>query len=416
MQVSTQACDGCLRKQRVALTRVNVRALPSLRCVAPAGSAEGEHGAPSGPEEAPTQGLVLIPPFNTTLPNHASNSNKRHSKRKHTRLSLVAAAACAAGALTATAVAEGITPWVGTSGAVAASTHVASSVSARQAGTGAVQLDARIIPTPGGATGSNAVAPAQALTPASDWARALALTPVKHVPAVQAPAAHAAPPRTPAVHAAPATATVKVKGAQAPAAQPKAAPAHATPAKAAPAKAAPAKAAPAKAAPARKARAKAAPVHVARAKRYLIYDSVTPRAIPAGQRVATYSNGMYKASSSAVHGRGHVLWIDTNGSDPGANVLDVEPGDATPVGAAQWVKARLNAHKDQLAVVYTYLSAWQAVKANVAALPSWMQAKVRYWIADPTGVNHVVPGSNATQWYWGKYYDITTANPGFEAP
>jgi hypothetical protein len=25
----------------------------------------------------------------------------------------------------------------------------------------------------------------------------------------------------------------------------------------------------------------------------------------------------------------------------------------------------------------------------------------------------VVPGSHATQWYWGDHYDITTANPGF---
>lgn len=292
----------------------------------------------------------MIPPSNSTLPNYASISNTRHSKRKHTRLSLVAAAACAAGALTATVVAEGVTPWAGASGAVTASAHVASNVPAGQAGTDTVQLDARIIPMPGDSTGANAAIPARALTPASDWVRALALAPVRHVPAAQAPAA-----------------------------QPKAA-AHATP-----------------------------------AKPYLIYDSVTPTAIPAGQRVAVYANGMYQASWSAVAGRGKVLWIDTNGSDPGANVLDVEPGDATPAGAAQWVKARLNAYKGQLAVVYTYLSAWQAVKASVATLPSWMQAKVRYWIADPTGVNHVVSGSNATQWYWGKTYDITTANPGFEA-
>jgi hypothetical protein len=24
-----------------------------------------------------------------------------------------------------------------------------------------------------------------------------------------------------------------------------------------------------------------------------------------------------------------------------------------------------------------------------------------------------VPGSNATQWYWGNSFDITTANPDF---
>lgn len=217
-----------------------------------------------------------------------------------------------------------------------------------------------------------------------------------------APAAHAAALQTPATPAVPATATVKVKPPRSSAARPKAAPAKAALAKAAPARKAPAKAAP-------------AVVHVAPARPYLIYDSVTPTAIPAGQRVAVYANGMYQASWSAVAGRGKVLWIDTNGSNPGANVLDVEPGDATPAGAAHWVQARLNAHQNQLAIVYTYRSAWQAVRASVGSLPSWMQAKVRYWIADPTGVNHVVPGSNATQWSWGKTYDITTANPGFEA-
>lgn len=343
----------------------------------------------------------MIPPFNATLPNNASNSTSCHSKRaKHTRLSLVAAAACAAGALTATAVATGVTPWVD------ASTYVTSSVSGGQGGTtGAVRLDARIIPMPGASTPSNAAAPAQVVSPASDWARALALAPWRQTSAVQPSAAHAAALQFPVAPAVSAAAEVKVKPARTPVAHPKAIVAHPVLPKAAPVKAA----------PVRKAPAKVAPVHVAPAKPYLIYDSVTPTSIPTGQQVAVYANGMYQASWASVAGRSHVLWIDTNGSNPGANVLDVEPGDATPAGAAHWVQARLNAHQNQLAVVYTYLSAWQAVKDSVASLPSWMQAKVRYWIADPTGVNHVVPGSNATQWYWGKTYDITTATPGLEA-
>jgi hypothetical protein len=53
------------------------------------------------------------------------------------------------------------------------------------------------------------------------------------------------------------------------------------------------------------------------------------------------------------------------------------------------------------------------VKSAVAALPASMQSHVRWWIADPTGVPHVVPGSSATQWYWGSNYDITTATPSF---
>jgi len=148
-------------------------------------------------------------------------------------------------------------------------------------------------------------------------------------------------------------------------------------------------------------------------KPYLMYDSVTPSSIPTGQPAAVYADGAYAASSNQVAGHHSVLWIDTNGSDPKANVLDVEPGDATPVGAAQWVQQRLTEQPKSTAIVYTMLSDWSQVKANVAQLPSWMQSKVQYWIADPTGVPHVVAGSAATQWYWGANYDITTANPNF---
>jgi hypothetical protein len=145
-----------------------------------------------------------------------------------------------------------------------------------------------------------------------------------------------------------------------------------------------------------------------------MYDSVLPSALPSGQPAAVYADGPYAASASQVAGHSSLLWIDTNGSDPSANVLDVEPGDATPAGAAQWVDARLSAYPTSVAIVYTMLSDWQAVQDNVAGLPAWMQSHVQYWIADPTGVPHVVPGSSATQWYWGSTYDISTANPNFD--
>ena len=81
--------------------------------------------------------------------------------------------------------------------------------------------------------------------------------------------------------------------------------------------------------------------------------------------------------------------------------------------AATWASARLTAWPTKVARIYTMISEWPAVKAAIATLPQQMQSHVRYWIADPTGVPHVVPGSDATQWYWGKNYDISTANPNF---
>jgi hypothetical protein len=146
---------------------------------------------------------------------------------------------------------------------------------------------------------------------------------------------------------------------------------------------------------------------------YLIYDSVTPLAIPRGHVLATYATGGYAVPASVVANREHVLWIDTRGTDPGAQALDVEPGDATPAVAAAWASQRLSEFPNRVARIYTMISEWPAVKAAIAGLPGQMQSRVQYWIADPTGVPHVVPGSMATQWYWGPHYDISTALPGF---
>jgi hypothetical protein len=153
-------------------------------------------------------------------------------------------------------------------------------------------------------------------------------------------------------------------------------------------------------------------VLAAPARPFQIYDSVTPSSIPGGKMVATYADGPYAVSPSQVQGH-RVMWIDTNGSDPRANALDVEPGDATPQGAATWVQQRLSDYPHSSAIVYTMQSEWPATRAAVAALPHWMQHQVRWWIADPTGSPHVLPGASATQWYWGSGYDITTAKPGF---
>jgi hypothetical protein len=147
---------------------------------------------------------------------------------------------------------------------------------------------------------------------------------------------------------------------------------------------------------------------------YVMYDSVTPAKIPGSNHwVATYATGHYRVPPSQVPNHG-VTWIDTNGTDPkNSSVLDVEPGNVSPAFAAIWVKARLTAHPTYTARVYTMRSQWGATKAAVATLPAWMQSHVKWWIADPTGVQHVVPGSDATQWYWGRNYDISTVNPGF---
>jgi hypothetical protein len=144
-------------------------------------------------------------------------------------------------------------------------------------------------------------------------------------------------------------------------------------------------------------------------KPYLIYDSVLPGALPADHVAAVYATGPYAVPATAVQGRGQVLWIDVRGTDPAADVLDIEPGCASPATAAAWVTARLRQYPQGLAVLYTSIAEWALVKGEVAGLPGWMQARIRWWIANPTGYPHLVPGSDATQWYWGSSVDISTA-------
>ena len=151
----------------------------------------------------------------------------------------------------------------------------------------------------------------------------------------------------------------------------------------------------------------------ARPQPYLIYDSVNPQAIPGDPVVATYADGPNPDPPSSVAQFSHVLWVDIDASDPHADALDIEPGCASPSEAPGWVSARLTADPHTVAILYTMISQWPTVRADVSSLPAWMQSRIRWWIADPTGSPHIVPGSQATQWYWGQNYDISTALPGF---
>lgn len=150
-------------------------------------------------------------------------------------------------------------------------------------------------------------------------------------------------------------------------------------------------------------------------KPYTMYDSTKPGEMPSGDHVAVYANGAFQASWDSVSGRHKVLWIDAKGGNPGCNVLDVEPGDASPSTAAVWAAAREARYPGSAAIIYTMRSEWSAVKSAINALPESVKSHVRYWIADPTGSPHIVPGSSATQWDWGSTYDTTEALPSFDS-
>lgn len=144
------------------------------------------------------------------------------------------------------------------------------------------------------------------------------------------------------------------------------------------------------------------------------FDSASPGNLPPGApAVAVYANGPYQASSAQVAGKSRVIWIDTNGSDPHAKALDIEPGDAVASQAGPWAAAHV-AQTHTPALIYNTLSEWSAVRQSVSQEPASVQADTQYWIADPTGIPHIVPGSVATQWAWnGIRWDADSATGGF---
>jgi hypothetical protein len=141
-----------------------------------------------------------------------------------------------------------------------------------------------------------------------------------------------------------------------------------------------------------------------------MYDSAQASNLPASAGfVATYSNGSYAASPSSIPGHPNTVWIDVNGSNPNANALDIEPGDASPSQAAAWV----HANKNPVVILYSSVSTWDAVKQSVSTLSPQDQSRVRYWIADPTGVPHLLPGSAATQYAFQSNVDISMVRGDF---
>jgi hypothetical protein len=146
-----------------------------------------------------------------------------------------------------------------------------------------------------------------------------------------------------------------------------------------------------------------------------MYDSTQPWLIPtSAEYIAVYANGLYKADPASVQQRfpkARVFSIDVLNTDPGGcGIADVENGDMKPGDIPSWVDRRLTKRPDVLCRVYCNKSTWPSVKSEVAKLPQDKRDTVRYWIADPTGQGHMVPGADATQWYWGEDWDESTIN------
>ncbi len=141
-----------------------------------------------------------------------------------------------------------------------------------------------------------------------------------------------------------------------------------------------------------------------------MYDSVNASVLPTdAQMVAGYIDGKYAWKQSdwdrfpnSVKVRIAVFpW--TNDGD----VLDCEPGDATPAECPDWIKKRQAAGLAR-PTIYCSLAAMPEVQAACHGLDYDL------WIAHWTGIPHLVDGSVATQYAARGTYDLSWANdPGW---
>jgi hypothetical protein len=144
-------------------------------------------------------------------------------------------------------------------------------------------------------------------------------------------------------------------------------------------------------------------------------DSTAPADIPVAgtDLVAGYLNGSY-AWSAAGWARfpdaGHVT-IDVNGTRPDADVLDVEPGDATVAGGVRWLPKALAVSRDYPPVIYCNRSNRTAFVTAARAAGFNINTHYKFWVATLDGTRTLsdMTGVAAIQWagagQTGHHYD-----------
>ena len=134
-------------------------------------------------------------------------------------------------------------------------------------------------------------------------------------------------------------------------------------------------------------------------------DSTTLADIPVAgtQLVMVYANGLYCSHSPDVAARFPgvpMVWIDVNGSDVYADVLDVETGDATPAGAVVWVKEKLLTKPVYPPVIYCNRATLTPLFNVMGAAGLHVGTHFRLWIATLDGTKTVpdMTGVTAVQY------------------
>jgi hypothetical protein len=128
-----------------------------------------------------------------------------------------------------------------------------------------------------------------------------------------------------------------------------------------------------------------------------MYDSVNAQSIPADAQVAAgYVDGSWPSFNAVVQRTPNAQHVSiTTRSTHGVRVCDVESGDDTPQQGAQWAKDEIAAGRRP--TLYCNRSTWFACVSALQAV-GVAQGDVDWWIADWTGLPHLLSGTVATQY------------------
>lgn len=146
-----------------------------------------------------------------------------------------------------------------------------------------------------------------------------------------------------------------------------------------------------------------------------MYDAINAKAIPTtADLIAGYVDGpisKWADSDWALFPNAIKVQICTWGPRHHGNCLDVETGDSVPSDIPDWADDALKRGVSS-PIVYCGMWTWPECKKYAGSRP------VQWWIANPTNIPHILPGSDATQWGWsasvtGGDYDLSLCVPEF---
>ncbi|WP_162890286.1 hypothetical protein [Streptomyces olivoreticuli] len=148
-----------------------------------------------------------------------------------------------------------------------------------------------------------------------------------------------------------------------------------------------------------------------------MYDAVTPSNIPGdATMIAGYADGLFANIPEIKHRfpQATVVSIAVRPTTP-AQVLDVEPGDATPADAVEWCTKTMASTSNKELTVYCSSSAWPSVRS---AFQSAHVTEPNYWIAHYDGDPSIPSGAVAKQYASNNDFDtsVVTGNwPGVDS-